>query len=510
MPLALEENERPAFEVDEARDARRVVELPAVEVLALDPAREREREPRVGDFRSVFRPEPVLDDLELQDADGSQDGVPLHALGVVEDLNGAFLRELVEALLELFPFRGVEHDDAVEELGREARNSLELDARSLGERVADTEVARVPEPENVAGPGLLDERSLLREELERFRELQRPARARVQNFHAARELPRHDPHERDAVAVRGIHVRLDLEDEARELRLERVHEARRRLAGQRRGSELEKALQEGLDAEVVARAAEEDGRDPSRQERRLIEGVSGLEEFELFHERRVCGRAERLDERRIVEGGDLNRGDPLSFRRISSFVFQQRLPPAVVDALEIRPGADRPRHGVARDAENALDLVHEVERILACAVELVHERDDRDPPHAADLEELDRLRLDALRAVDEHHGGIGRRERAVRVLRKIVVTRRVEEVHVMARVRKLEHARRDRDAALALELHPVARRVAARVPSRLDRAREMDRAAVEEQLLRERRLAGVRVRNDREGAPAGDLGGEGA
>ena len=137
---------------------------------------------------------------------------------IVEDLDGAFLGELVEALLELLPLRGVEHDDAVEELGGEARDALELDARSLGERVADAEVARVPEAEDVAGPGLLDERPLLREELERLRELQRPARARIQDLHAARELPGHDAQERDAVAVRGIHVRLDLEDEARERR----------------------------------------------------------------------------------------------------------------------------------------------------------------------------------------------------------------------------------------------------------------------------------------------------
>jgi len=220
--------------------------------------------------------------------------------------------------------------------------------------------------------------------------------------------------------------------------------------------------------------------------------------------------AERFDERGIVERGDLNRRDFLSFRGISSFVFQQSLSPAVVDALEVRTGADRPRDGVTGNAEDALDLVHEVERVLAGPVELVHERHDWDLPHPADLEELDRLRLDALRAVDEHDGGVGGRERAVGVFREVVVARRVEEVHVVARVRELQHARRDRDAALALELHPVARRVAARVPARLDRAREMDRAAVEEQLLRERRLARVRMRNDREGAPAGDLGCESA
>src|SRR5664279_5522461 len=98
----------------------------------------------------------MLDDLELQDADGAEDRVALHAVRIVEDLDGALLRKLVQPLLELLPLRRVEHDDAVEELGGEARDALELDARPLGERVADAEVAGVPEPEDVAGPGLFD------------------------------------------------------------------------------------------------------------------------------------------------------------------------------------------------------------------------------------------------------------------------------------------------------------------------------------------------------------------
>ena len=217
---------------------------------------------------------------------------------------------------------------------------------------------------------------------------------------------------------------------------ERVHGAIGGHARQRGRGEVEEALEERLDAEVVHGAAEEDGRDAAREERRAVERVARLEELELVP-RESPGNRLRCSATKlgIVEGGDLNRGDLLSFRSISSFVSQKRLPPPVVDALEVRPGADRPRHGVARDAEHALDLVHEVERVLARAVQLVDERDDRDPPHAADLEELDRLRLDALGAVDEHDGRVGRRERAVRVLGEVVVARRVEEVHVVARGR---------------------------------------------------------------------------
>ena len=213
-----------------------------------------------------------------------------------------------------------------------------------------------------------------------------------------------------------------------------------------------------------------------------------------------------VDERRVVELERLG-GELLPFR-LSPLVAEELLRPAVVDAVEVRARADRPGRGGAGDPEDLLDLVHQVERVAAGPVQLVHERRDRDLPHPADLEELDRLRLDPLGGVDEHDGAVGGGEGAVSVFAEVVVLRRVEEVHVPAGVRELHDARRDRDAALALHLHPVARGVPARL-ARLHRAGEVDRPSVEEELLRQRRLAGVGVADDREGPAAGDLGREG-
>ena len=71
-------------------------------------------------------------------------------------------------------------------------------------------------------------------------------------------------------------------------------------------------------------------------------------------------------------------------------------------------------------------------------------------------------------------------------------------------VGELEHAGGDGDAALALHLHPVGDGAGA-AALRLHRAGELDHAAVEQQLLGERRLAGVRVRDDREGPSPADL-----
>ena len=156
---------------------------------------------------------------------------------------------------------------------------------------------------------------------------------------------------------------------------------------------------------------------------------------------------------------------------------------------------------MAGDVEIGLDVAHELERILADAVALVDEREDRHATPLADVEELPRSIFDALAVVEQHDGAVGGDQRAVGVLGEVLVARRVEQVDVVAVVLELHHARRHRDAALLLELHPVGGRVPRR-PARLDGAREVDGSAVEEELLRQGRLPGVGVADDREG-PAG-------
>ena len=74
----------------------------------------------------------------------------------------------------------------------------------------------------------------------------------------------------------------------------------------------------------------------------------------------------------------------------------------VVDAAELGPHADGPVHRVGANAEHLLQLVHQLQRLAPVAVELVDEGEDGDAAHAADLEELAGLRLDALGGVDEH------------------------------------------------------------------------------------------------------------
>ena len=178
---------------------------------------------------------------------------------------------------------------------------------------------------------------------------------------------------------------------------------------------------------------------------------------------------------------------------------------AVQHAAKVAGDADRPgqRHG--GHVQRRLDVVDHLQRVHAGAVVLVDERDERDPARLRDLEELERLRLDAARGVEQDHGAVGGGEHAQRVLGEVAVAGGVEQVEDDVAVLEAQRGRADRDAAALLELHPVRARLAA-AAARLDRAGLGDRAAVEQQLLGQRRLAGVRVGDDREGAPARGLG----
>ena len=156
--------------------------------------------------------------------------------------------------------------------------------------------------------------------------------------------------------------------------------------------------------------------------------------------------------------------------------------------------------GATSSFSTLLDFIQQVERRAAFAVELVDEGHDGRGAQAAHLHQPDGALLHALGAVDHHQRRIHRGQRAVGVLGEILVARRVQQVHDAAVERELHHRRGDRDAALLLQPHPVGGGVA-RGLAALHGAGQLDRAAEQQQLLGQRGLAGVRMRDDGEGAP---------
>ena len=180
---------------------------------------------------------------------------------------------------------------------------------------------------------------------------------------------------------------------------------------------------------------------------------------------------------------------------------------AVEYAAERLAVADGPVHGIGVDAQHRFDFLHEVERVARFAVHLVHEREDGDMAQRADFEQLLRLGLDALCAIDDHDGGVRGHERAVRILGEILVAGRIEDVHAAAVVFELQYGRCDGDAACLLDVHPVGHGML-RAALALHGTGRLDAAAVQQQLLGQRRFARVGVGDDGERPAGGYLVGQ--
>ena len=85
------------------------------------------------------------------------------------------------------------------------------------------------------------------------------------------------------------------------------------------------------------------------------------------------------------------------------------------------------------------------------------------------------------------------------------MTRRVEQVDRVTRVGELKHRRADRDAALLLELHPVAARTTSSL-ARMDGTGFLHGTAIQQELLGQRGLARVWVTDDGERASLAAFG----
>jgi hypothetical protein len=265
--------------------------------------------------------------------------------------------------------------------------------------------------------------------------------------------------------------------------------------GARWRREVAERVDQITDAEIAERRAEEDRRQMALEESLVVERLAGLD-----RERRFLDENVAVILRQAMGGhfGIVDLGQPLLCIGATHLVGGE-----VIGAAEGLRAADRPGDRGAVERQLLFHLVQYLERIAALAVHLVDEGDDRDVAQAADFEKLQRARLDTLGGVDHHHGRIDRRQRAVGVVGEVLVAGCVEQVEDRVVIFEGHHRGDDRDAALALDLHPVGTGLDA-VLLGLDLAGELDRAAEEQQLFGEGRLTRVRVRNDRKCAAAGD------
>ena len=175
----------------------------------------------------------------------------------------------------------------------------------------------------------------------------------------------------------------------------------------------------------------------------------------------------------------------------------------VVDAPELLAASDGPVDGIGVDAQLPLHFLAQLQGIPGLPVHLVDKGEDGDVAHGAHLKELAGLGLYTLGAVDDHDGGVRRHQRAVGVLREVLVAGGIQDVDAVSVVLELQHGGGDGDASLLFNLHPVGG--GGTGPLALDLAGLGDGSAVEQEFFCQGGLAGVRVGDDGKGAAPGDL-----
>ena len=159
--------------------------------------------------------------------------------------------------------------------------------------------------------------------------------------------------------------------------------------------------------------------------------------------------------------------------------------------------------GLCGDAQHALrrfphelrDLRSDLVGPRLRQVDLVHGRDDLEVRLDREVRVRERLRLAALRGVDDEQRPLAGLEGARHLVREVDVPGRVDEVELVALPRDAHGLRLDRDAALPLELH--------RVEQLLPHLAAGDRVRQLEDAVGQRRLPVVDVGDDREVADLG-------
>ena len=137
--------------------------------------------------------------------------------------------------------------------------------------------------DDVARVGEVDDRLFLGHESCGRGEFHLFAAAHVQVVLVALERARTDLQECDAVAVVGVHVGVDLEDEACHFRLGRLYDPGFGRCGARRGGDADETLQELLHAEIIDRRTEEDRGQFGPQVSLAVESVvHALDQFGVF------------------------------------------------------------------------------------------------------------------------------------------------------------------------------------------------------------------------------------
>ena len=187
--------------------------------------------------------------VELQRTDRPEDEVVADERP--ENLGRTLLAQLVQPLLQGLHAQRVAQHHAPEEFRGEIRNTGEFEVFALGESIADLDRAMVVKTDDVAGVCGIHLLAFARHEGNGIGDLHVTIQPHLVHLHALGVFAGGDAEKSDAVAVLGVHVRLNLEDKSGEWRLIRIDDARRGFARARRRRVLDKVIEQLAHSEIV-------------------------------------------------------------------------------------------------------------------------------------------------------------------------------------------------------------------------------------------------------------------
>ena len=201
----------------------------------------------------------ILDDLKLQLTHRTNNLTARHL--ACKELCHTFIRELLQTFGQLLRLHRVGILHIAELLGRETRNAFVVQDLSFSQSVTDFEVTSIIKTHDVAWISLVQDRFLLCHESRGVGELQLTALAHMEVVLVTLETARHHTHKCNTIAMVGVHVGVNLENEARKLLLRRLDAAFHRVTTDRRRRNLYEAVQQLLHTEVIQGRAKENGAD---------------------------------------------------------------------------------------------------------------------------------------------------------------------------------------------------------------------------------------------------------
>ncbi len=313
-----------------------------------------------------------------------------------------------------------------------------------------------------------------------------------------------DAHERDTVAVLGVHVRLDLEHEAGELLFHRFHGTFVGHPWQRARGPVHHGVEHMVDAEVAQGGPEEHWGQLAVEEFLLVEFMAGaLHQLQLIDEAVVLVTQVGAGFVGVEFFDDLGFG---AFMPVAGGVDDDVIVGQVVHAFEVAVATNRPGDRRGLDLQYGFDFVEQLDRVADIAVEFVDKADDGRIAQTAHVHQRDGARLDALTAVKHHQRRVHRGQGAVSVFGEVFVARGVEQVDHVIAIRELHDRRGNGDTPLFFHFHPVGGGMAVGFAG-FHRAGHCDCLAHQQELLGDGGFTGIGVGNNGESAAFRDFGG---